>query len=181
MQEKELAESIAKAIDFNLSQIFNEIDLKVKEITHIKAESIHLLKPKKQETRVLVFSEIKAENNKLKAVISFSKENAFKMADLIKGASFGSTKLLSSQEIIPLKDVSTNLFKASINSLNSITTTTLSLTEPEIVFSFSDFENEFIAGNLSGEGRFFEFSLVVGGTDIKGEMKFFIPMELMKQ
>jgi len=180
MEEKELAESIAKAIDFNLSQIFNEIDLKVKNITHINAEAVNALNPAKQETKIFVFSEINSQEIKSKIVISFSKENALKMVDLIKGAAFGSTKLLTSQEINSLKEVSLNLCKACVNSMNSIANTSMAVGQPDVCFSFSSFENEFVVGSLKGEGRLFELTLIVGGTDIKGELKFFMPLGAIK-
>jgi len=180
MKETELAESITKAMDFNLSQIFNEIDLKVKNIVHSKAKEIALLPSKKQETRIIVFSEFKTQTNNLKATISFSKVNAMMMVDLIKGAPFGTTKCVCAAEINSLKDVSLNLFKAYINSLNSVANTQIQLTESDAVFSFSDFENEFVVGNNLGEGRLIELSLTVGGTNIKGEMKFFAPIQLIK-
>jgi chemotaxis protein CheY-P-specific phosphatase CheC len=179
MQEKELAEKIAKAMDFNLSQIFNEIDLKVKRITHTKAELIAAIPPSRQETKVLIFSEFKFNGISSKAVISFNKKNALMMIDLIKGLPLGTTKIICTQEVNALKGVSINLFKAYLNSLNSVAGTKAELSEPDIVFSFSSFENEFVAGNLKGDGRFLEFDLVVGGTEIKGEMKFFALKELI--
>ncbi len=179
MEEKELAEKISNAIDFNLSQIFNEIDLKVKNITHLKAESLNSLPEQKQETRILIFSEIIIAGTTQKAVISFSKENALKMLDLIKGAPPGKTRLFSPAEMNSFKGVSVNLFKAFINSFNSVSGKKAELSEPEIIFSFSAFENEFLAGNTKGEGRLIEFNLTVGGTDIKGSMKFFAPIGIL--
>ena len=38
MQEQNLAQKISQAMDLNLSQIFNEIDLKVKNISFTNAE-----------------------------------------------------------------------------------------------------------------------------------------------
>ncbi|MBU2476990.1 hypothetical protein KKG83_05970 [Candidatus Micrarchaeota archaeon] len=180
MQDTQLAESISKAIDFNLSQVFNEIDLKVKEITFTNVESINSIKPLKQETKICLFSEAGTENFKSIVLVSFNKSNALMMVDLIKGANFGSTKLFSASEINALKTVSSNLFKAWINSLNSVSVVKVVLSEPKIAFSFSEFENELVAGNLKGKGRFFELSLTVGGTEIKGAMKFFALAEMVK-
>jgi len=180
MEEQDLAQKISQAMDLNLSQIFNEIDLKVKNISHTKAELLSEIKPSKNETKIFIFSELKTGTNKIKAVISFNKANALMMVDLMKGSKFGSTTLLSGKEVNNLKMVSTNLFKACVNSLNSVLGTAIQLEEPEMVFSFSDFENEFIAGNLEGKGKLFELSLSVGGTNIKGEMKFFAPEEMIK-
>ena len=102
------------------------------------------------------------------------------MVDLIKGASLGTTKIISFQEVNSLKGISLNLFRAYLNSLNSVAKTKIELSEPQIAFSFSSFENEFVAGSLKGQGRFFELTLTVGGTDIKGELKFFAPIEVIK-
>ena len=180
MEEQTLAQKISQAMDFNLSQIFNEIDLKVKNISQTKAELLSQIKPAKNESKIFIFSELKTGTNKFKAVISFSKNNALMMVDLIKGAKFGTTTLLSGNEVNNLKMVSANLFKACVNSLNSVSGTIIQLAESEVVFSFSDFENEFVAGNLKGKGRLFELTLSVGGTNIKGEMKFFVPEEMIK-
>ncbi|PIN98123.1 MAG: hypothetical protein COT90_05750 [Candidatus Diapherotrites archaeon CG10_big_fil_rev_8_21_14_0_10_31_34] len=180
MEEQDLAKKISQAMDLNLSQIFNEIDLKVKSISFVNAEKLSEIKPNTNESKVFVFSELKADSNKIKAVIIFNKLNAMMMVDLIKGAQFGTTKLLSSKEINALKVVSSNLFKACVNSLNSVTNSVTQLTQIDVAFSFSGFENEFVAGNLIGKGRLFELSLTVGGTDIKGEMKFFAPEGMIK-
>ncbi len=180
MNDAQLAESIAKALDFNLAQIFNEIDLKVKKITHAKAEQVAVMLPAKPETKILILSEFKSTNGKITTVISFNKQNALKMVDLIKGADFGATKLFSEKEVEALKSVSSNLCKACVNSIESVTGIKGQTLEPEVVFSFSSFENEFVKGTLSGKGMFFELTLSVGGTDIKGEMKFFVPEAMVK-
>lgn len=180
MEDKELTESISKAMDFNLSQIFNEIDLKVKNITHTKASAINLIPAKKQETKILVYSEVNSSEINSKIILSFTKENAMKMVDLIKGAEFGTTKSLSSIETNALQSVSENLFKAYVNSLNSVAKTQLELSSLNVFFSFSAFENEFLSENISGQGRFFELEVTVGGTQIKGEMKFFAPIQMIK-
>ncbi len=180
MEEQVLAEKISQAIDFNLSQIFNEIDLKVKSINQIKAESLKEMKPAVNESRILVFSELKGSQEKIKAVISFNKENALMMADLIKGASFGATKNISIKEMNALKTISSNLFKAAVNSLNSVLASNIQFSETKVIFSFSAFENELIAGNLTGTGKLFELSLIVGGTNIKGKMKFFASNQMIK-
>lgn len=180
MQQPDLAQKISQAMDFNLSQIFNEIDLKVKNITPIKAELLNQTKPNSNTTKILIFSEMKFNEIKSRLVVSFNKSNAMMMVDLIKGTQFGTTKLLTGKEVNTLKIVSSNLFKACVNSLNSVAGTTIQLAQTDVAFSFSSFENEFVAGNNSGKGRFFELSLTVGGTNIKGEMKFFASEEMIK-
>jgi len=186
--QENLTGMLSDIMDRQISQAFNEINLKVRSVERLSRKEI-LEKYYPPRTMAFFLSKVSCKSNKklTKAfdgvvLLALTIEDMTKLLEIVHGPlEHGSFGILNERIISLSKGVLENLLGASINALEQFLNARISVDATETFPSFGSYIPEIVSADLSEEAKnvLIEAGMEIEGTAIKGFFIVVVPEEAL--